>query len=123
MDLSLVFFLEVLYSSGSTIRRIIIDDQDVKIRFQAQYLPDDFLDVLDLIIGWYDDQSAVHYMTTDKNICEDKTFCSNNSKTIYRIVYAILKYILLILPIYNIISADLVRQINNNVGGGEKKIR
>ncbi len=45
------------------------------------------------------------------------------SKTIYGIVYAILNQILLILLIYNIISTGMIRQINNNVGGAEKKKR
>ena len=68
MDPVPVLFLDLFHGNGCSIRRMIIDDQYVKVRFKAQYLSQDPFDVLYLVEGWYDDQSAAQDMVRYKSV-------------------------------------------------------
>jgi len=46
---------QVLYDPCSSVRRIVFNDEDVKILFQGENLPDDLFDILLLVVCGNDD--------------------------------------------------------------------
>ena len=52
--------LKIFNDFTRSIRRIIINNEDVKILGQGEHGVDNIADIITLLIGWYDDNGIVH---------------------------------------------------------------
>ena len=55
-------FTEFLDDGRRSVRRTVVDDQDVVFSFEGEHFADDSLDVFLLVIGWNDNDFAVHIL-------------------------------------------------------------